>query len=212
MKIELLRQTVELERCELLRDFATFDPREWNIVKHAPKWVVAPDVIRGGSPDEPTHGQLFCRTPFVGDVVMDFEARIVPPSYHDIVWFWNTKLVDEEPCWSGGYLGCLAGWWANMAGIEKLPTYDPSAIAPSHGTEPGRWYHVVSGSCGDEHFVVVDGRLVVYVADSRPADVATPSHVGFGIYESQCEYRRLKVWRPRPERRTPVYLPGTLKK
>lgn len=209
MKIELLRQTIELEKCELLREFTVFDKEEWSLVRHTPEWKVEPDLIRGGSSDEKTHGQIFCRTPFTGDVILEFEARIVPPSYHDIVWFWNTKLIDEEPCWSGGYLGCLAGWWSNMAGIEKLPAYDPSAIAPSHDTKSGVWYHIVSGSSGDEHFICVNGKLVTYVADSHPADITTPSHIGFGIYESNCEYRKLKVWRPKSVPRSPKYLPGS---
>ena len=209
MKVELLRHIVDTDRCAVLREFDKFDPQEWCIVKHTPEWAVEEGVIRGGFADEPTHGQIFCKTQFTGDVILDFEARIVPPSYHDLVWFWNTKLMNEEPCWSGGYLGCLGGWWSNMAGIEKLPTYDPSAIAPSHDTKPGVWYHIVSGSVGDEHFIAVDGKLVTYVADASPADTSTPSSIGFGVYESCCEYRKLRVLRSNAEKREPKYIPGT---
>jgi len=207
MRIELLDGTVDTERSEVLADLATFVSDDWTLVKHAPKWTVTPERITGGSPDEPTHGQVFYARPFLGDVMLEFDARIIPPSYHDLVWFWNTRF-DTEP-WSAGYLGCLAGWWSNAAGIEKLPTYRPSAIAPSHATRPGEWYHIVSGSCGSSHFIVVDGRLVTYFADPDIPDVTKPGYIGFGIYESHAEYANLRVLRPHWMVRTPQYEPGS---
>jgi hypothetical protein len=209
MKIELFDKIIDLDASECLRDFKTFDPVEWSRVCHAPKWTVEPNRISGGGPDEPTHGQLFCATPVVGDVVLEFDARIIPPSYHDIVWFWNTRFGADP--WSGGYLGCLGGWWSGMAGIEKLPTYMPSAIAPSHVCEPGKWYHIVSGSAGASHFIAVDGKLVTYFADADVPDPSKPGYFGFGIYESHAEYANLKVFRPKTQPRRPVYEPGTKK-
>ena len=207
MKIDLPDRTIDLGASELLRSFDIFDPAEWSIVRHPPKWIVEPMRISGGGPAESTHGQIFCATPVAGDVVMEFDARIVPPSYHDIVWFWNVRF-DEEP-WSAGYLGCLGGWYADMAGIEKLPDYVPSAIAPSFPTEPGRTYHVVSGSLGHEHFIAVDGRLVTYFADSAVPDPSKPGYFGFGIFESHAEFSNLRVYRPRPTSRPLAYAPGT---
>lgn len=207
MLIDLLDKTIDTERSEVLADLTPFVPGDWTLIKHAPKWTVTSGRIAGGSPDEPTHGQVFYRRPFAGDVLLEFEARIIPPSYHDLVWFWNTRF-DAEP-WSAGYLGCLAGWWSNSAGIEKLPAYVPSAIAPSHATEPGKWYHIVSGSCGPAHFIVVDGKLVTYFSDADVPDPAKPGYIGFGIYESHAEYAHLRVLRPFAIPRQPVYEPGT---
>ncbi len=207
MKIELLDKTIDLAASELLRSFDTFSPDEWSIVRHAPKWTVEPKRIMGGGPDEPTHGQIFCKTPIKGDVVLEFDARIIPPSYHDLVWFWNTRL-GKLP-WSGGYLGCLGGWWSGMAGIEKLPDYVPSAIAPSHKCESGRWYHVVSGSSGSAHFIAVDGELVTYFSDAATPDPNEPGYFGFGIYESHAEYANLKVYRPAAIPCARKYIPGT---
>ena len=205
--ITVIGNILRLADCELLYDFKTFDPADWTIIRHTPKWVVQPDRISGGGPDEPHHGQIFFKTPVKGDVVMEFDARIIPPSYHDLVWFWNTRL-DVEP-WSAGYLGCLGGWFADMAGIEKLPAFRPSAIAPSFPTEPGRTYHIVSGSLGPEHFIAVDGRLVTYFADEDVPDPAQPGYFGFGVYESHAEYRNLRVYRPNPKVRPLAYEPGT---
>ena len=208
MKIDLLEKTLDLGASELLRSFDSFDRDEWSIVRHSPKWTVEPSRIVGGGPDEPTHGQIFCRTPVKGDVVLEFDARIIPPSYHDLVWFWNVRLGMVP--WSAGYLGCLGGWWSGMAGIEKLPDYVPSSIAPSHVCEPGRWYHVVSGSSGSSHFIAVDGKLVTYFSDSATPDPGEPGYFGFGIYESHAEYKNLKVWRPALVPRSPKYAPGTV--
>lgn len=205
--IIVIGNTLRLADCDLLHEFKTFDPADWTIVKHTPKWIVEPNRISGGGPDEPHHGQIFFKTPVKGDVVLEFDARILPPSYHDLVWFWNVRF-DAEP-WSAGYLGCLGGWFADMAGIEKLPVYRPSAIAPSFPTEPGRTYHIVSGSLGFEHFIAVDGKLVTYFADEDVPDPSQPGYFGFGIYESHAEYRNLKVYRPKPKPRPLVYEPGT---
>ena len=198
-ELAVIGNRLRLSECELLHSFDTFDPADWTIVKHTPKWVVRPDRIVGGAPDEKHHGQIFFRTPVSGDVVMSFDARIVPPSYHDIVWFWNTRLGDAEP-WTAGYLGCLGGWYSNMAGIEKLPKFVPSAIAPSFETEPGRWYHIVSGSLGAEHFIAVDGRLVTYFSDEAVPDPSTPGYFGFGVFESKAEFAHLRVYRPHPRK------------
>lgn len=203
MKIDLLDRTIDVDASEVIHEFDEFDPADWTIVKHAPQWTVTPRSIRGGAPDETTHGQIFFNTPVKGDVILEFDARIIPPSYHDIVWFWNVRF-DAEP-WSAGYLGCLGGWWSGMAGIEKLPAYDPSAIAPSHSFESGRWYRIVSGSCGSAHFIAVDGRLVTYFADADVPDPSKSGYFGFGVYESHAEYSSLKVRRPNFVARHPQY-------
>ena len=208
-EIIVIGNSLRLSECELLHSFETFDPAQWSIVKHTPKWTVEPGRIVGGGPDEPDHGQIFFTEPVKGDVVLEFDARILPPSYHDIVWFWNTRFGGSPEPWSAGYLGCLGGWYADMAGIEKLPDYKPSAIAPSFRTEPGRWYHIVSGSLGFEHFIAVDGKLVTYFADAAVPDPSEPGYFGFGIFESHAEFTRLKVYRPHPTPRPLAYLPGS---
>lgn len=207
-KFTIVCKELDLGKSELLRKFDSFDPADWTITKGTPKWTVNRDSIVGGSPDEPTHGQIFYKEPVCGDVVLEFDAVILPPSYHDIVWFWNTDFGGNP--WGAGYLGCLGGWWSDMAGIEKLPDYLVSAIAPSFKTEPGCKYHIVSGSMGASHFIIVDGELVTYFADKNTPDPARPGYFGFGIYESCAAYSNLKVYRPSwtdlGERK---YVPGT---
>ena len=198
---------LDLAKSEVLHRFETFDPAEWTIVKGKPKWSVSADAIRGGGPDEPTHGQIFFNKPIAGDVVLEFDAKIVEPSYHDLVWFWNVDFKAKP--WGAGYLGCLGGWWSDSAGIEKLPDYTVSSIAPSFSTRPGEKYHVVSGSIDGSHFIIVDRNLVSYLADGAyPKGRA--GYFGFGIYESMAEYSNLKVYRPCWTRLAePKYVPGT---
>lgn len=192
-KFTLLCKRLDLAKSEVLYRFDRFDPKDWTRVVGTPKWKVGARRIVGGSPDEPTHGQIFFRKPVKGDVVLEFDARIVPPSYHDLVWFWNTDF-DGKP-WGAGYLGCLGGWWSDCAGIEKLPDYAVSAISPSFRTEPGRKYRIVSGSVGGSHFIAVDGKVVTYFAD-KDYPKGRAGHFGFGIYESMAEYSNLTVYRP----------------
>ena len=209
-KVELIDRTVDLEKSELLYSFDTFDPADWTIVKHPPKWTVNRESIVGGGPDEPRHGQIFYKTPVKGDVVMEFDAKLIAPSYHDLVWFWNTRF-EKEP-WSGGYLGCLGGWWGNYDGIEKLPDYSPSTIGKGVGVVPDRTYHIVSGSVEGVHFIVVDGELITYFVDPKAPDPNEPGYFGFGVYHSHAEYSHLKVYRPFCERRRNVYEPATTRK
>ena len=82
----------------------------------------------------------------------------------------------------------------------------------SPAAAPGKKYHVISGSMGASHFIIVDGQLVTYFADKNFPDPKRPGHFGFGIYESCAEYSNLTVWRPHwtdiGERK---YEPGTVR-
>jgi len=205
--INLINIDLDLSRSEVIYDFKEFDPADWTITRNPPEWVVTKDAVTGGGPDEPYHGQIFYKTPVMGDVVLEFDAELIAPSYHDLIWWWNTRL-DKEP-WGDGYLGCLGGWFANLAGIEKSPIFQPSSIAPSCEIFPGKTYHIISGSCQGVHFIVVDGKMVTYLTDPTPPDPATPGYFGFGVYQSHAAYRNLKVLRPFGIPHTNKYTPAT---
>ncbi|MCQ2353406.1 MAG: hypothetical protein MJ033_08040 [Victivallaceae bacterium] len=211
----LIDKEIDLDRSELLMAFDKLDISDWPYVNRAPAWRVENNQMIGGSPDEATYGEIFYKTPFSGDVVLEFDAEILAPSYHDLIWFWNTRLHlgDERAkypeIWGDGYLGCLGGWYANLAGIERTPAYQPSVIAPSCPVEAGKSYHIVSGCTGHRQFIAVDGKLVTYFTDPNPPDPATPGYIGFGIFESCAAYWNLKVWRPHVVDVPLKYVPGT---
>jgi len=198
--VDLPERRVDLTRSELLYRFDTFDAADWSITRHPPKWRCEGPRIVGDSEGLLNHGQVFFREPVEGDVVLSFDAELVAPCDHDLVWFWGVHL-DREP-WGEGWLGGLAGWWANLVGIERMPDMTPAAIADSCPIVSGRRYHVVSGTAQGRHFISVDGRLVLYALDERPA----PSgYFGFGVYESCAAYSNLAVYRPSIEPRRCAY-------
>lgn len=205
--VTILDKIIDLNLSEVIYDFKQFVPEDWNIIRHTPKWVVTGDAITGGGPDEPCHGQIFYKTPVKGEAILEFDAELIAPSYHDLIWWWDTRL-DRDP-WGDGYLGCLGGWFGNLAGIEKSPTFKPSMISPSFEIEPGRSYHIVSGTCGGVLFIAVDGKMVSFMTDPQPPDPETPGYFGFGVYESHARYRNLKVMRPYWITRELVYTPAT---
>ncbi|MCQ2379385.1 MAG: hypothetical protein MJ025_00450 [Victivallaceae bacterium] len=213
--IVIIDRRIRFDKSELLMEFNGFDLADWPHVWRTPGWRVEDNRLVGGSADEDTYGEIFYKTPIQGDVVLEFDAEILAPSYHDMVWFWNTRLYFGEEqrkhpeIWGEGYLGCLGGWYGDLAGIERLPGYRPSVIAPSCPVEPGRSYHIVSGGCGARQFIVIDGRLVTFFTDPQTPDPSEPGFIGFGIFESCVAYSNLKVWRPYVENVPLKYVPGT---
>lgn len=189
--VDLPERRVDLTRSELLYRFDRFEPGDWSITRHPPKWQCDGRRIVGDCGGIAQHGQVFYREPVDGDVVLSFDAELVAPCDHDLVWFWGVRL-DREP-WGEGWLGCLGGWWANLAGIERMPDMTPSAIAAACPIETGRSYHVVSGTAQGRHFIAVDGQLVLCFLDER---TAPSGHFGFGVYESCAAYSNLSVYRP----------------
>ena len=194
MSIALIDKNLDLAKSELLYDFKNFKAEEWDITRNPPKWVVTSDCIIGGRNDEDRHGQIFYHTPVKGEIVMEFDCATIAPSYHDLIWWFQTTLTPES--WGEGYLGCLGGWFNNLAGIEKSPNFRPSVIAPSCPIEPGVEYHIVSGSVKGTAFIAVNGKLVFQFADPQPPSPEKPGYFGFGVYESHAYYRHLKVYRP----------------
>ena len=98
----ILCKRLDLAKSEVLYRFDSFDPADWTTVRGSPKWRVMPDKVIGGSPDEPTHGQIFFRKPVKGDVVMEFDARIVPPSTVTVLpltpdWDCDISLAVKTP-------------------------------------------------------------------------------------------------------------------
>ena len=213
--ISLIDKRIVLKQSELLAEFSAFDLADWPHVWRKPRWRVENGRLLGGDPDEDTYGEIFYRTPFTGDVMLEFDAEILAPSYHDIIWFWKTTLFFGEErkrhpeIWGDGYLGCLGGWYANLAGIERTPDYRPSVISPSFPVEAGKTYHIHSGCVGARHFIAVDGKLVTYFTDPATPSPETPGYIGFGVFESCVAYWNLRVWKPVAENVPLKYVPGT---
>ena len=204
-KLNLISHEIDPACAEVLCDLRTTSASEWTIRRGTGRWEIADGVIRGfytpGS--EALHGQIFHEKPLTGDVMLEFDARLPAPSRHDLVWLWQTSF--ESTPWGEGWLGCLGGWYGNYAGIEKLPTFEPSAIFAARPLETDRFYRIVSGSVGGIVFIALDGELLLRFADPHPVSPEKSGHIGFGLYQSNVEYRNIRVLRPHPLPRRPAY-------
>jgi hypothetical protein len=192
-KINLVGKLIDLADSPVLHKFKSFHADDW-IIAGKPKWEVTDNLIIGG-PEQNTHGQIFYKIPHCGSIVMEFEARLIAPSNHDIVWWYQTDL-DSKP-WGRGYLAALGGWYRNLAGIESVPDFALSATSNSFPVEPDQWYHIVSGVVNNHHFIVVDDSVVFELFDPNPLPDNHSGHFGFGIFQSHVEYRNLTVYSPK---------------
>lgn len=194
--LKLTGKEIDLSASKLLYEESFSSPAlaAWQPVGPV-EWRCENGSLLGGSPQEKNHGQLFLKQAFAGDVLLDFRAATVSPSTHDLIWWWRTALTGTAPGWGEGYLGALGGWFGNRAGIERAPKFELSATTPLFPLEPGREYHIQSGSLGGHCFLFADGELLLEMHDpTPPAD--QPGHVGLGVYQSQARYRDFKVFAP----------------
>ncbi|MFA6103813.1 MAG: hypothetical protein WCV67_12075 [Victivallaceae bacterium] len=195
-EIRLVGKCIDLASSSVLHEFKSFIADDW-IIAGKPVWTVTDSSIIGG-PEPDTHGQIFYKTPCSCDIVMEFDARLIAPSDHDIVWWYRTNL--ESKPWGRGYLAALGGWYRNLTGIESVPDFALSSTSNSCPVEPDQWYHIVSGVVASHHFIAVDNSVVFELLDPDPLPENHSGHFGFGIFQSHVEYRNLTVYVPKWQR------------
>jgi len=207
--MKIMGKIIDLAASAMLYD-APFSPgslgRDWTI--HHSEWKFEDGWLIGKNPGN-CPGMVVSRADFPGNILMDFEARTVPPSSHDIDFMWNGSWDETLDKRGPAYVAGLQGWWEGKVGIEKSPEYKFVAGTPLFGFEPGRSYHIQGGSIDGHCFVFVDGRLVIEATDPDPIDSARHAKVGFEAYCSRIAVRNLKVrrisWRPDPAKYTPDF-------
>ena len=122
---------------------------------------------------------VFLNGDYPGNVLMDFEARTVPPSSHDIDFMWNGSWDDRKNQRGVAYVGGIEGWWDGKVGIERSPEYKLVAATPLFDFRPGQVYRIQGGSIEGHCFIFVDGRLLVELTDPDPIDSTRFAKVGF---------------------------------
>jgi len=191
--LNLMRKAIDLDRSPLLWQ-ATFTPelleKEWQI--RSGIWRVEDGWLTGKNPlNEP--GMIIARDDFPGNVLLDFEARTVLPSTHDIDVMWNgswDELIDQR---GTAYVAGIEGWWEGKVGIEKSPDYTLTAATPLFDFTPGATYHVQCGSIDGHCFIFVDGKLLLELTDPHPIDAQRHAKIGFEAYCSFIQIRNLQV-------------------
>ena len=172
------------------------------------EWWVEDDWLTGRNPLN-APGMITSRACYFGNVLLDFEARTVLPSTHDIDCMWNGSWNDDTNTRDVAYVAGLQGWWEGKVGVERSPDYRLNAATPLFPFEPGRIYRMQAGSIDGHIFVVVDGRLVLEVADPAPIDSTRYGLVGFEAYASMIQIRRLTIrqitWQPQVQSYAPEF-------
>ena len=149
---------------------------DWQI--RGGEWQMRDGWLRGNNPLN-SPGMVTSRQSFPGNVMLEFEARTVLPSTHDINWMWNGSWNEATNTRAVAYVAGLQGWWEGKVGFEKSPDYKLNVGTPLFPFEPGRTYRILSGSADGHCFVVVDGRLVLEVTDPEPIERAAVRHDRF---------------------------------
>ncbi len=162
-------------------------------VKHG-SWWYKDGWIYGKNPDE-CPGMIVSKGHYFCDMMVDFYAKIVSPSTHDINVMWNGEWNHNTNTRSVAYVAGINGWWRNMVGIEKSPEYKLNVGNPLFKAEADREYHIQAGSVKGHCFVMIDGQLVIELTDPNPIDVTNHGLFGFEAYASMIAIREVSVFR-----------------
>ncbi len=198
--LRIMGKVIDIGASATLYD-APFTPErlgaDWTI--HHAEWRLEDGWLTGRNPGNHP-GMIVSRADYPGNVLMDFEARTIPPCTHDIDFMWNgswDKALDRR---GPAYVAGLEGWWEGKVGIEKSPEYKLNVATPLFDFSPGRTYRVQGGSIDGHCFVFVDGKLVLELTDPDPIDSSRYARIGFEAYCSHIGVRNLTVrrivWRP----------------
>jgi len=197
----IMHKAIALDSCEVLYETPFSDASlkaDWLIRRG--EWSVRDGWLTGRNPDN-APGMITSTRPFFGNVLLEFEARTVVPSTHDIDCMWNGSWDDSTDERGLAYVVGVAGWWEGKVGFEKSPAYALTAATQIFPFEPGRAYRIQAGSIDGHAFVFIDGRLVLEVTDPDPIDVSAHGLIGFEAYASHIQIRglvvRQLVWTPR---------------
>jgi len=171
---------------------------DWQI--RGGEWWIDGEWLTGRNPLN-APGMVTSRATYFGNVLLDFEARTVPPSTHDIDCMWNGSWDETTNTRDVAYVAGLQGWWEGKVGVERSPDYLLTAATPLFTFEAGRIYRMQAGSIAGHIFVIVDGRLLLEITDPAPIDSTRYGLVGFEAYASMIQVRNLTirqiVWQPR---------------
>ena len=185
------------EKSELLykADFTRQENIEKDFEISGGTWT-AKDGVLVGFMEEDGGGLLYSHKHYLGDIMLDFYGKALPPYDNDINFTFCANGWDHtkgEPFDS--YVGGLQGWWLGKSGIEKYPlSSNVDALAVLKNFDKNKEYHIQTGRVGKRLFLFVDGELLVELADNNP--IEQYGRVGLGVYASKIQFRDFKVFKP----------------
>jgi hypothetical protein len=189
----IMRKEIDIEKSPVLfndpvtpENFKT----DWNTYNS--QWWVEDGWLTGKNPEN-APGMAILKEDFPGNVMVEFEARTVIPSSHDIDVMWNGEWVDSLNHRGMAYVAGIEGWWEGKAGLEKSPEYKLTATTPLFDFKPGHSYKVLAGSIEGHMFIFVDGKLLLELTDPDPIDNTKYVKVGFEAYCSYIQIRNIVI-------------------
>jgi len=207
--IRIMRKEIDLDGSNILLK-KSFLPelfrQEWKV--YGGNWSVEGEWLTGINPEN-NPGMVVSKGDYPGNILLDFEARTVLPSTHDIDCMWNGSWDEKKNRRDVAYVAGLQGWWEGKVGFEKSPEYKLWATTPLFPFVPGQIYRMLAGSIDGHAFIFVDGRLVLEVRDPEPIDSHKHAKIGFEAYSSHIQIRNLVVrqikWHPLNMRYEPEF-------
>jgi hypothetical protein len=198
--IELMKKQILLDSSRVLYNNPVTDEEfsvNWTV--HHSEWKVKDGWLvgenRGNWP-----GMAILKQDFPGNVLVEFEARTILPSSHDINVMWNGEWLSGTDQRGTAYVAGLQGWWTGKVGIEKSNDYKFMVGTPLFGFVPGKIYKIQAGSIDGHCFILADAKLLLEAMDPDPIDNQTFTKVGFEAYCSKIEIRNIVIrqifWKP----------------
>lgn len=158
------------------------------------KWWVEDGWLVGENPNMSAAMTLLKKS-YYGPVCLDFYAKVLPPSTHDINCMWSGAWKEESNSRGLAYVAGLGGFWDRKVGFEKSDAYKLVAATKLMEFEADHVYHMQCGSVGGHVFVIVDGVVALEIRDPEPIDQEKNGRVGFESFSTRVAYTDIKVLR-----------------
>jgi len=199
--LRIMGKEILLDDCPVLYDRPFTDDSftaDWQV--RGGEWWVEDGWLTGRNPEN-SAGMLISRANFFGNVLLEFDARTVLPSTHDIDCMWNGSWNEETNARGVAYISGVEGWWEGKVGFERSPEYKLNVATQLFSFQPGRTYRIQTGSIDGHLFIFIDGCLALELTDPDPIDATRYGLIGFEAYASHMQIRRLIIrqiaWRQR---------------
>jgi len=193
--IILMKKRILLDSSKMLYDQPVTNtnfPELWTV--HHSEWKVEDGWLTGENRGN-WPGMAILRQDFPGNVLVEFEAKTILPSSHDINVMWNGEWLADTDQRGIAYVAGLQGWWTGKVGIEKSNDYRFMVGTPLFGFIPGKVYRIQAGSIDGHCFILADDTLLLEAMDPDPIDHRKYTKVGFEAYCSKIAIRNIRIRR-----------------
>ena len=157
-------------------------------------WHVEDGWLVGENPNM-SAAIILMKESFYGPVCLDFYAKVLPPSTHDINCMWSGAWKEDTNSRGLAYVAGLGGFWDRKVGFEKSDEYKLMLATKLMDFEADHVYHMQCGSIGGHVFVIVDGVVALELKDPEPIDQQKNGRVGFEAFSTRVAYTDIKVRR-----------------